>query len=320
MQAEKGVTEAGEAAPPRSKKSVVVAIVLLVLGLTAALVGYFVANPVGISIALARGGLEQAGLARREVAGPRGKLVYFAGKEGTPLVLIHGVGNQAGSWVKVAGDLSMSRKLIVPDLPGHGDSEPATGPLTLADAVAGLGAVLDAEKTGADLILVGNSMGGWVALRYALQHPQRVARVVLVNSSGIAGDLGGVTLLPKNREEALSLVRAIGLGDAPEPAGFVLDDLVEKIAAGPTARIVAGLTPSDFLESELPGLNLPVDLLWGTDDRLLPLAYGQRLAALMPRSRLRELPGCGHVPQQQNPRLFVQALREVLAAAPPEPR
>lgn len=304
----------------KGKKGIVVTILLLVAALTVAVGGYFYANPVGISISLARSGLGQAGLEKQEIDGPRGKLVYFRGKEGPPLVLIHGVGNQAGTWVKVAGDLSLSRRVIVPDLAGHGESGPSEGPLTLADEVAGLAAVLDAEKTGPNLVLVGNSMGGWVALRYALEHPARVERVVLVNSSGIVGDLGDVTLLPNTREEALRLVRALGLGDAPEPAGFVLDDLIEKIHEGATPRIFAGLQASDFLEAALPGLATPVDLLWGVDDKLLPLSYAHRLADLIPRSRLRELEGCGHVPQQQNPRLFVEALREVLAAEPPAAR
>ena len=307
----------------KSKKGIVLVIVLLVAGLTAAAAGFFYANPIGISISLARGGLEKAGLEKKEIDGPRGKLVYFRGEQGPPMVLIHGVGNQAGGWVKVAGDLSLSRKLIVPDLAGHGESEPKDGPLAIADAVAGLAAVLDAEKTGADLVLVGNSMGGWVALTYALEHPERVGRLVLVNSTGVAGtpeDYGKVSLQPRNREEALALVTALGLGDAPPPAGFVLDDLIEKIAEGPTPRMVAGIKPDDFLDARLAGLAAPADILWGAEDRLLLPSYARRRAAAIPRARLHEIAGAGHVPQQQNPRAFVEKLSEVLAAAPPEAR
>lgn len=305
---------------PQSKKGIVLAIVGLVAGLTVAAGAYFYANPIGISVQLARGGLEKAGLEHKEIQGPRGRLSYFAGKEGPPLVMIHGVGNQAGTWVKVAGDLSLSRKLILPDLAGHGDSDPKDGPLTLADAVAGLAAVLDAEKTGPDAVLVGNSMGGWVALTYALEHPERVSRLVLVNATGVAGaaaDYGKVSLLPKNREEALALVTALGLGNSPPPAGFVLDDLVEKIAEGPTPRMVAGIKPTDFLDARLAGLLTPVDLLWGTEDKLLLPSYREKLMAAIPRIRLRELAGVGHVPQQQDAKAFVTALLEVLASEPP---
>jgi pimeloyl-ACP methyl ester carboxylesterase len=305
---------------PKSKKGIVLAILALVAGLTAAAAAYFYANPIGIGIAMARGGLEKAGLQKKEIDGPRGKLVYFAGEQGPPMVLIHGVGNQAGGWVKVAGDLSLSRKLIVPDLAGHGESDPKDGPLGLKDVVAGLAAVLDAEKTGSDLTLVGNSMGGWVALTYALEHPERVARLVLVNSTGVAGtpeDYGKVSLQPKNREEALALVTALGLGGAPPPAGFVLDDLIEKIAEGATPRMVAGIEPTDFLDARLAGLAAPADILWGMEDRLLLPSYAKRLAAAIPRARIHEIAGAGHVPQQQNPRAFVEKLSEVLAAGPP---
>lgn len=305
----------------KSKKGIVLVLAGLVAALTLAAAFYFYANPVGISVDLARAGLEKTGLAKKTIEGPRGRLTYFAGTDGPPLVLIHGVGNQAGSWVKVAGDLSLSRKLILPDLAGHGESEPKDGPLGLADAVAGLAAVLDAEKTGADAVLVGNSMGGWVALRYALEHPERVARLVLVNSTGVAGtaeDFGKVSLLPKSREEALALVQALGLGGGPAPAGFVLDDLVEKIAAGPTARMIAGLKPDDYLDARLPGLTVPVDVIWGNEDHLLLPSYRDKLLAALPRVRLHPLAGAGHVPQQQDPRAFVALLSEILAAAPPE--
>lgn len=303
---------------PKSKKGIVLTLVLLAAGVAAGAAGYFYTNPIGVGVFLARQGLSKAGLDKVTIDGPRGELTYFRGKDGPPLVLIHGVGNQAGSWVKVAGDLALTRKLIVPDLAGHGESGPTEGRLALTDMVAGLGAVLDAEQTGADLVLVGNSMGGWVAMRYALAHPERVSRLVLVDSSGIYGDLGGITLLPTTREEALALVRAIGAGTEPDPAGFVLDDLIEKIGEGATPRVVAGLKAEDFLEQDLAGLAVPADLLWGAEDKLLPLAYARRLAAMIPRARLTELPGAGHVPQQQQPALFVAKLQELLAAAPPE--
>lgn len=314
---------------PKSKKGIVLTLVLLAAGVTAAAGAYFYANPVGIGVYLARQGLVRAGLEKRQIDGPAGKLTYFRSKGGqdgdgqggpAPLVLIHGVGNQAASWVKVAGDLSLSRRLILPDLAGHGQSGPTEGPIRMADLVAGLGAVLDAEKVGDDAVLVGNSMGGWVAMRYALANPGRVARLVLVDSSGIYGDLGGITLLPKTREEAAALLRAIGAEGEPIPAGFVLDDLIEKIGEGATPRVVAGLVAEDFLEKDLARLETPADLLWGAEDKLLPLAYARRLEAMIPRARLTELPGVGHVPQQQNPSLFVAKLKEILAEGPPAPR
>ena len=308
---------------PKSKKSLVLTLVLLAAGVTAAVGAYFYANPVGIGIYLARQGLIRAGLEKREIDGPRGKLAYFRSQEGAggaPLVLIHGVGNQAASWVKVAGDLSLSRRLILPDLAGHGQSGPAEGPIAMADLVNGLGAVLDAEKIESGAVLVGNSMGGWVAMRYALAYPGRVSRLVLVDSSGIYADLGGITLLPKNRDEAAALLEAIGAGNEPLPAGFVLDDLIEKIGEGATPRVVAGLKAEDFLEKDLSRLETPADLLWGAEDKLLPLAYARRLEAMIPRARLTEMPGVGHVPQQQNPALFAAKLKEILAAEPPAPR
>ena len=279
---------------------------------------FFYYNPVGIGVWLARRALTHADFAPRQIEGPRGTLVYWEGGAGAEtVVLVHGMGHQAGTWAKVAPSLAAQYRLVIVDLPGHGDSEPEGGILTLRDEVEGLAALLEAAVPEGNFTLVGNSMGGWVAMLYCLEVPEQARRVehlVLVGSAGLAQELSeGVTLVPKTRDQARRLVEVMSPEGTPPSVDFVLDDLIEKIAEGPSSRLVQSFDERFFLDGRLAGLETPADLVWGVEDRLIPLAVGERLAAGLPDARLHTLERCGHLPQQQCPADFVKLLRELLA-------
>ena len=146
----------------------------------------------------------RAGLRAETVAAPAGPLRVFAGGSGPTVVLVHGSGGQAGDWYRIVPALANHYTLVIPDLPGHGESAPAEGPLPVSGLAAALGAVIDAKSPDAKVTLVGNSLGGWVSLLYAAQHPERVERVVGIDSSGIYAPLP-VSLRPSNRDEAKRL-------------------------------------------------------------------------------------------------------------------
>ncbi len=232
-------------------------------------------------------------------------------------MLLHGSGRQAADWREIGPALARRYTVVIPDLPGHGESGPAEGSLAVGDLAASVGALLDERYAGRRAILVGNSLGGWVALVYALRHPERVERVVGISSSGIFAKLD-VPLMPKDREQARLLLRAIHGPRTAPPSDAELDAVVARVAAGPASRLFAGLRAEDFLDAQAQRISTPVDLLWGAEDGVLPLAYGERLAALLPHSRLRRLPGCAHMPQVDCPRETLRALRGILASPPPK--
>lgn len=301
------------------------ALMALAMMAGAAGVSVFYFNPVGIGMLLARQGLDRSGLERQWVEAPRGRMIYWAGGVGEPVVLLHGMGNQAGSWAKMAADVAVMSRVILPDLPGHGDSDPVAGSLTLDDLVDGVAALVDKESPDRPVTLMGNALGGWVALRYAVDHPERVQRLILLNSFVSTAELTAVELVPSTRQEALQLVQAMSPDGAPTPAGFVLDDLVDKINRGPSPRVLAGLrsdaaqTDAALSDAALAALDLPVDILWGVEDQVLPLTAGQRLAQRLPRARLIPLERCGHIPQQQCPREVVKYLVELFPPGPQLP-
>ena len=266
--------------------------------------------PVATTVEQTRRALEAAGLRPGTIEGPRGALRYYEGGKGKTVVLVHGSGSHAGDWHGVAPALARRYRVLVLDLPGHGESGPAEGALPVSDLAGSLGALLDARSADEPATVVGSSLGGWVSLYYAWQHPERVERVIGISSSGIYAPLQ-VPLAPTDREQARRLVAAIRGPHLATPSDEELDEVVKRVAAGPVARLVAGLKAEDFLEAKAAGIKVPVELIWGEEDGVLPLAYGQRLASLLPQARLHPLPRCGHMPQVHCPRALTRLLLEL---------
>ncbi|HET7747285.1 MAG TPA: alpha/beta fold hydrolase, partial [Vicinamibacteria bacterium] len=178
------------------------------VALALAALAVFVARPLRTLEVLGRSTLRASGFRKSTLAAPKGPLTFFAAGSGPALVLLHGVNDQAGAWARVAKPLAAGRRVVIPDLPGHGESAPREGPLTVADVLAGVDALVAAESAAGPVDLVGNSMGGWIALLVARDRPDAVRRVVLVNGAAIRGPDRGVRLLPRTREEAKASIDA----------------------------------------------------------------------------------------------------------------
>jgi pimeloyl-ACP methyl ester carboxylesterase len=266
-----------------------------------------------------RAALSAAGLERREVEAAGRRLVLWRGGGGPHLVLLHGSGHNAGAWVAVAPALAQSYTVHALDLPGHGDSEPGEGPLAMATVVEGVEAYL--KTLDGPAILVGNSFGAWLATVEAHRHPERVARVVLVNGGALFNvPPAGLSLTPPDRETARRTMAALRDPSAPALPDDVLDDVVKRAGSGPIGRLLQ-VPPSlmaHLLDGKLGEVAVPVDLLWGAADQLMTVAYAERMAAQLPRARLTLVERCGHIPHQECPERFLAALREVLALPPPE--
>jgi pimeloyl-ACP methyl ester carboxylesterase len=292
----------------------------LLLVVLAVGIWYVWKRPLSVYAAFNRRKLADAGLTERTADSPVGPQAYWTGGAGPTVVLLHGAGDSAGSWASIADTLVPRFRLVIPDLAGHGHSGPAAGPLSVGQVLVGTEAVLS-QGPQEPVILVGNSLGAWVALLYARQHPDRVARVVLVNGGALVGERSDLSLMPKTREEAASLMTQLRDPAAGPIPGYVLDDVVREANAGPIARLAetAGSMGEFVLEGKLHDLTVPVDLLWGESDKLFGLSYAKRMMAQLPASRLTTIPACGHVPHQECPTRFRASLVDVLTLPPPAP-
>lgn len=241
-------------------------------------------------------------------------LRYFVDGSGPPLVLVHGLGGSAANWAEMASLLVARWRVLIPELPGHGRSAPlpaASGLASFADRVALV--ALQEEVRRAPVL--GHSLGGAVATRLALRHPEAVQALVLFASSGLLGFprwrraamTASRTLRPaerylaRNRGEVARRPRlrrlAFGVWGAAHPealppravAGFLEGAELKRDTQ--TARMA--LVREDYRE-ELHGLSCPSLVVWGARDRLVPLEVGFEYARRL-RAPLRVLPAAGHL-------------------------
>ena len=300
-------------------KRLLLAGVLLLIGAAGLWTYQIWKHPLAAHVKKTRRALEAAGLEKAEAQLAGRRLVYWQGGEGPTLVLLHGAGDQAGTWFEIVPTLLRDYRLLIPDLPGHGESEPEAGPLPMEEILAGLEALVDERSQEGRLILVGNSMGAWLATLEAYRHPESVSRVVLVNGGAVSGDPNNPSLVPVDREAARQLMDMLRDPASPKIPGFVLDDIVRRSASGPIGRMLQD--PESFmgllLDGRLGEISTPVDMVWGESDRLMSLSYAERMLAELPRARLTGVPACGHIPQSECPERLAEALLAVLESDPP---
>jgi pimeloyl-ACP methyl ester carboxylesterase len=292
---------------------------LLVLALFivgCAVVGWlFAKRPLAVAIWGTRRALLRAGLKKQLVEAPIGPQTVFVGGSGPVLMLLHGAGDHAGTWCRVVPALIKRYTLVIPDLAGHGESAPLTGPIQTSEIVSGLEAVIASLIAGRPMTLVGNSLGAWMAMVLASRHADTVVRVVPVNGGALKGLNEEVSLQPRTRQEARETMAR--LRDASNPAipDYILDDLVRRTGTGALARFAATATTMDgwlLDEAQLGLLKMPVRLVWGVADQLMSLAYAQRMVTALPDAELIPIERCGHIPQTEAPERFKAALLQAL--------
>lgn len=265
-----------------------------------------------------RRALVAAGLKKVVLSTASGPQTVFVGGSGPVLVLLHGAGDQAGTWQHVAKPLAARYTLVIPDLAGHGDSAPSSGPIETSAIFGALETLLAEHTRNGKAILVGNSLGAWMATVLALRHPDQVERVVAVNGGPLRGTNTNVRMLPTTREDArqtMAQLRDPGSPAIPDP---VLDDMVRQVWSSPLARFAGTVASMDgwlLTEDQLRDLRVPVRLVWGVSDQLMPMDYARRMLAVLPDVQLIPIERCGHIPQQEAPDRFRAALEQALGPA-----
>ncbi len=281
-------------------------------------------RPLKVDAHFSRLALGKLGFGTTSVVTPDGRMTVWQAGSGPCMVLLHGAGDQAGTWARMVPPFVEDYRVVIPDLPGHWKSDPRSGPFGIDQVLAGVVAVVNEACEGEQAILVGNSMGAWAAMLYAHQQPGRVARLVAINGGAVRGDNPAVNLYPQTRSEAAETMKAL-MGPATLPLpGFVLDDVIRHSRVGPAGRLAARLADAGdeisayLLDDRLHEVTVPVELVWGDADGLFTLDYAQRLLDGLPRARMHPVHGCGHVPHRECPDKVIEALRSALEMPPPE--
>lgn len=220
---------------------------------------------------------------------------------GPPLVLIHGLGGSSDWWRRNLDVLAERYRVSAVDLVGFGRNRffvrRSSLPLKF-DEIAALLARWIETSIGEPVHLVGNSMGGQIAIHLAASRPDLVRSLVLVDSTGIPFEL----------DPGQHLANLIVPRGAWSFATVLARDLFR---AGPTSLAIAfARLLRDDARPLLRALRLPVLLLWGANDPLVPLSYGRQMLEEIPNARLRVIENAGHIPMWENPEAFH---RELLA-------
>lgn len=262
------------------------------------------ADPYSAFIVAARLALVAAGLEQHTL----GEGVYFSGGSGAEtLVLVHGVNDQAGTWSPVVPALMKRYRLIVPDLPGHGESGPKEGPISLPSIVERIHAIAECENA-RSVSIAGSSMGAWIAILYALQYPDEVNHLYLESGGGLAR-VPGVPLTAATREDAQRILRAVHGPNAKLPE-WAADALVARSGDAPVHRVMASNVFPHFVDARLGEVRAPVKIIWGEHDGVVPRSYVDDLVKGIRDAKLCVIPGAAHIPHSQQPEKFTACLME----------
>jgi pimeloyl-ACP methyl ester carboxylesterase len=270
------------------------------------------------------------------------KVCYRLAGEGPAIALIHGVTSHSGVWAEFVEDVvGAGYTVIAPDLFGHGASAKPKGDYSLgsfASGVRDLLGLLGFESA----TVVGHSLGGGIALQLAYQFPEYCERLVLVSSGGLGREVS--PLLRAATLPGAELVMPLIIRDWAVRAGSSVGDLLGRLGVNvrsdveEMARGYASLVEADAQGAFLHTLRavidaggqkvsamdrlylaerMPVLIIWGERDPIIPVKHGRAAHAAIPHSRMVEIPGAGHWPQLDQPRLVSDELTRFIAETEP---
>lgn len=252
------------------------------------------------------------------------------GGDGPPLVLLHGQGASALAWLPVLPRLLAGHRVIVPDLPGLGESNASDNELDAEGMVSWLGELI-AKTCDAPPTIVGLSLGGTIAAHYAVQHGDTCRRIVLVDS----GSLGPfrpdprvlpalirvqVSPTPRNIERffGYTVVDLDGfktrMGDKWQDfVGYGQERNTTASVKSANRQLLRRLGTKQIPDSELGGIACPVALIWGRQDRIMKVQIAENAASRFGWP-LQVIEDCGHVSCWDQPDTFAEALETLMAA------
>lgn len=263
-------------------------------------------------------------------------LSYVQAGSGPVLLLIHGVAGTVESWDAVIGPLARRYTVVAADLPGHGRSAPGAGDYSLGALAAGLRDLLIALGH-QRATLVGHSLGGGIAMQFSYQFPEMTERLVLVSSGGLGTEVSAILRAATLPGSELFIAATAALGGAigkPVGRGLARVGLRPNPDVAEVVRGYGSLVDRDRRAAFLATLRgvvgsggqrvgagdrfylaegVPVLIVWGARDRIIPVEHGRSAHAAMPRSRLEIFEQAGHMPHVEAPARFVDAVDRFMA-------
>ncbi|GAB3261625.1 alpha/beta fold hydrolase [Chitinimonas naiadis] len=271
----------------------------------------------------------RAGYVRHTLGVDGFELVYHESgpRDAPPMILLHGFAGDGDNWVRFAPYLRDRYRLLIPDLPGFGDTGYLAGQsYSLERQIARLKDFMDMLHL--DRVhLCGNSMGGYIAAGFAAAYPERIATLALFNAAGVDmttrspfyhSALDGENLLLMRKPADFDDVLRLVYHKRPWVPGFLRDYLVTRaIAAADDQDLIFHEIFSErvWLDERLPNISAPTLILWGDDDRVLDISSIKLFQAGLPHAQVAIIPACGHVPMLEKPLSTVRVYGRFLDGA-----
>jgi 4,5:9,10-diseco-3-hydroxy-5,9,17-trioxoandrosta-1(10),2-diene-4-oate hydrolase len=261
---------------------------------------------------------------------------WALGNEGSTVVLIHGIGSSMEDWSHNIHTLAERHRVYAMDLVGNGRSDKPAAPYSFPYFAQFVHDFLQAQDV--DRVnLVGNSMGGGIVLQFALQFPDKLEKLVLVDCAGLGREVSLFFRLPTLPLVGKWLSRPSRKGAAQllhetfyDPA-LITDELIDfqyQLSALPGAQgamlstlrrnvTLRGLRDRAWrsIVEELHNITAPTLIVWGQQDRILPVAHAQVARDRIANARLHIINQCGHMPQMERPDEFNAVVLEFLASS-----
>jgi pimeloyl-ACP methyl ester carboxylesterase len=256
------------------------------------------------------------------------KIHYQEAGSGPKVILLHGLGGDTTNWALTIPALASKYHVYVPDQIGFGKSDKPIinyRPATLVEFLNLFCKKLGIEKA----TIVGNSLGGWTAALFAITHPEKVDKLVLVTAAGYSPKRWGgteltrevlLTLNPSTTADFRRTLNLVFYNKALITDQFIEQGFTNKLKKGDgytiNSFIESILRGEDLLDDKVKSIKAPTLVIWGREDGLTPLALGEAFAQDIPGAQKVIIDQCGHVPQIEKPLEFNAALINFLTASP----
>jgi pimeloyl-ACP methyl ester carboxylesterase len=257
------------------------------------------------------------------------------GTQGSPVLLLHGLNGCVENWRLTIGPLAAHHRVFALDGPGHGLSQPDERSLSL-DFMRDLVEAFVHQMGLKPITVVALSGGGLAALKVALDKPELLDRLVLVDAAGLGRGIHprmrlfaslpplppGMMRRPLGREELRYWIQMAFFANPKRLTDPMLDDFCLNLDRPHKMHTAAQLMrwgislfgQRHSFVGQLREIKTPTLILWGQQDKLIPVRHGRRAAQRMPNARLVILDPCGHLPMLEQPETFNRAVLEFLAA------
>lgn len=260
---------------------------------------------------------------------------------GPALLLLHGLGCDHTTWEPVLDALARRYTVIAPDLLGHGLSDKPRADYSVggyANGMRDLLTVLGVDKA----TVLGHSFGGGVAMQFAYQFPERTERLVLVSSGGLGPEVSpairaittpgfhqamGLLTLPVVRHLGVAGLRALSRTSSKatrdlDEVAVIFDSFKDPAARAAIRHVVSAVVDwkgqiVTMADRAYLTEAMPMAVIWGRDDQVIPVRHASNAAALAPSARVEVIPHAGHFPHKDHPQRFVKTVHEFIRSTEP---